>query len=117
MKTSTSQEKHKIQWTAWMQLNDLDFAGDLDLLSYTHQQMQVKTNNVAAAFVSVGLNIHKGKRKIPKHNTENTKPNTINGKALEDMENFTYPDGMIIKQVGSGADMKAGINKARAAFL
>ncbi|VDP59111.1 unnamed protein product [Schistosoma curassoni] len=35
VKTSTSQGKHGIQWTAWMQLDDLDFADDLALLSDT----------------------------------------------------------------------------------
>ncbi|VDP81753.1 unnamed protein product, partial [Schistosoma curassoni] len=32
-----------------MQLDDLDFADDLALLSQTQQQMQEKTTNVAAA--------------------------------------------------------------------
>ncbi|VDP35100.1 unnamed protein product [Schistosoma margrebowiei] len=38
-----------------LQLDDLDFADDLALLSQTQQQMQEKTNKVAAA---VGLSIH-----------------------------------------------------------
>ncbi|VDP45978.1 unnamed protein product [Schistosoma curassoni] len=44
-----------------MQLDDLDFADDLALLSQTQQQMQEKTISVAAASAAVGLNIHKGK--------------------------------------------------------
>ncbi|VDO76888.1 unnamed protein product [Schistosoma margrebowiei] len=47
--------------TARMQLDDLDFANDLALLSHT-QQMQGKTTSVAADPAAVGLNIHKGKR-------------------------------------------------------
>ncbi|VDO75375.1 unnamed protein product [Schistosoma margrebowiei] len=61
IKTSTSEGKHGIQWTSRMQLDDLDFADDLALLSQTQQQMQEKTNSVAAASAAVGLNIHKGK--------------------------------------------------------
>ncbi|VDP33571.1 unnamed protein product [Schistosoma margrebowiei] len=49
MKTSTSEGKHGIQWAYKMQLDDLDFADDLALLSQTQQQMQEKTNSVAAA--------------------------------------------------------------------
>ncbi|VDO61705.1 unnamed protein product [Schistosoma margrebowiei] len=64
MKTSTSERKHGIQWTDRMQLDDLDFADDLNLLSQTQQQMQEKTNSVAAASAEVGPNIHKGKSKI-----------------------------------------------------
>ncbi|VDO50534.1 unnamed protein product [Schistosoma margrebowiei] len=59
MKISTSEGKHGIQWTSRMQLDDLDFADDLALLSQTQQQMQEKTNSVAAAAsAAVGLNIH-----------------------------------------------------------
>ncbi|VDP26170.1 unnamed protein product [Schistosoma curassoni] len=47
MKTSKSGEKHAIQYN--MQLEDLDFADDLALLSHTQQQMQEKTTSVAAA--------------------------------------------------------------------
>ncbi|VDO51921.1 unnamed protein product [Schistosoma margrebowiei] len=64
MKTSTSEGKHGIQWTSRMQLDDLDFADDLALLSLTQQQMQEKTTGVVAASAAIGLNIHKGKSKI-----------------------------------------------------
>ncbi|VDO79060.1 unnamed protein product [Schistosoma margrebowiei] len=59
MKTSISEGKHVIQWTAQNQLDDLDFADDLALLSCTHEQMQMKTASVAAVSASVGLSIHK----------------------------------------------------------
>ncbi|VDP50041.1 unnamed protein product [Schistosoma margrebowiei] len=36
MKTSTSEGKHGIRWTAQNQLDDSDFADDLELLSRTH---------------------------------------------------------------------------------
>ena len=40
MKTSTNQTRNGIQWTPWTQLEDLDFADDITLLSDTHKQMQ-----------------------------------------------------------------------------
>ncbi|VDP22765.1 unnamed protein product [Schistosoma margrebowiei] len=55
MKTSTSEGKHGIQWTSRMQLDDLDFADDLTLLSQTQQQMQEKTNSVAVASAEIRL--------------------------------------------------------------
>ncbi|VDP31821.1 unnamed protein product [Schistosoma margrebowiei] len=64
IKTSTSEVKHGIQWTSKMQLDDLEFADDLALLSHTQQQMQEKMTSVTAASAAVGLNIHKGKSKI-----------------------------------------------------
>lgn len=64
MKTSTREHRNGIQWTLWDQLDDLDFADDIALLSHSQQQMQEKTNMVAAISAQVGLNINKDKSKI-----------------------------------------------------
>ncbi|VDP45410.1 unnamed protein product [Schistosoma margrebowiei] len=116
MKTSTSEGKHGIQWTSRMQLDDLDFADDLALLSQTQQQMQEKTNSVATASAIVGLNIHKGKSKNLRYNTACTNPVTTDGKDLEDVKTFTYLGSIIDDQGGSDADVKARIVRARAAY-
>ncbi|VDP47385.1 unnamed protein product [Schistosoma curassoni] len=97
-----------------MQLDDLDFADDLALLSQTQQQMQEKTNSVSGASAAVGLNIHKGKSKILRYNTARTNPITIDG---EDLETFTYLGSIIDERGGSDADVKARIGKVRAAYL
>ncbi|VDP18919.1 unnamed protein product [Schistosoma margrebowiei] len=47
-----------------MQLDDLDFADDLALLSHTQSHIQEKTTNVAAASAAVGVNIHRGKARF-----------------------------------------------------
>ncbi|VDP00848.1 unnamed protein product [Schistosoma margrebowiei] len=125
MKTSTSEGRHGIQWTAQNQLDDLDFADDLALLSHTHEQMQTKIASVAAVSASVGLNIHKRKNKVLKYNTENSNPITsylshpitLDGEILEDVESFTYLRSIIDEQAGSDADVKAKISKARTVFL
>ncbi|CAH8613024.1 unnamed protein product [Schistosoma curassoni] len=116
MKTSTSEGKHGIQWTSRMQLDDLDFADDLALLSQTQQQMQEMTSVVAAS-AAVGLNIHKGKSKILRYNTACTNPVTLDGEDLEDVKTFTYLDSIIDGHGGSDADVKARIGKASAAYL
>ena len=46
VKTSTALRRYGIQWTLQEHFNDLDFAGDLALLSYGRQQMQAKTVKV-----------------------------------------------------------------------
>ena len=43
MRAVTNWKRNRIQWTLWSQLDDLDFAEDLVLLSHNHQQMQEKT--------------------------------------------------------------------------
>ncbi|VDP30666.1 unnamed protein product [Schistosoma margrebowiei] len=117
MKTSTSEGKHGIQWTSRMQLDDLDFADDLALLSQTQQQMQEKTTSVAAASAAIGLNIHKGKSKVLRCNTACSDSITIDGEDLEDVKTFTYLGSIIDEQGGSDADVKQRIGKARAAYL
>ncbi|VDP38418.1 unnamed protein product [Schistosoma margrebowiei] len=117
MRTSTSEGKHGIQWTSRMQLDDLDFADDLALLSQTQQQMQEKTNSVAAALAAIGLNIHKGKSKVLRYNTACTNPITIDEEDLEDVKTFTYLGRIIDEHSGSDADVNARIGKARAAYL
>ncbi|VDO59429.1 unnamed protein product [Schistosoma margrebowiei] len=117
MRTSTSEGKHGIQWTAQNQLDDLDFADDPALLSHTHEQMQTKTTSVAAVSASVGLSIHKGKTKVLKFKAENSNPITLDGETLEEVESFTYLGNIINERGGSDADVKARIGKARTAFL
>ncbi|VDO82439.1 unnamed protein product [Schistosoma margrebowiei] len=114
MRTSTSEGKHRI---ARNQLDDLDFADDLALLSHTHEQMQTKTASVAAVSASVGLSIHKGKTKVLKFEAENNNPITLDGETLEDVESFIYLRSIIDEQRGSDAYVKARIGKARVAFL
>ncbi|VDO95954.1 unnamed protein product [Schistosoma margrebowiei] len=117
MKKSTTGGKHGIQWTARMQMGDLDFANNLALLSQTQQQMQEKTISVAAASVAVGLNIHKGKSKVLRYNTACTDPITIDREDLEDVKTFTYLGSIIDEHGGSDADVNALIGNARAAYL
>ncbi|VDP56732.1 unnamed protein product [Schistosoma margrebowiei] len=117
MKTSTSEGKHVIQWTSRMQLDDLNFADDLALLSQMQQQMQEKTTSVASASAAEGLNIHKRKSKILRYNTVYTNPITIDGEDLEDVKTSTYLDSIIDEHGGSDADVKAQIVKARSAYL
>ena len=117
MKSATSQRRNGIQWTLWEQLDDLDFADDLALLSHSQQQMQDKTNVVAALSSQVGLNIHKEKTKVIKINSTSTERITLNGSPLEESQSFPYLGSIIDQQGGTVADVKARIGKARAAFI
>lgn len=116
MKTSTAQKRNGIQWTLWQQLDDLDFADDLALLSQAQQQMQEKTSTIAENSARIGLKIHRGKSKVLKVNTSSTTPIILEDTALEEVENFTYLGSIVDKQGGTDADVRVRIGKARAAF-
>ena len=45
-KTETKGKRNGIQWKILTQLDDLDFADDLALMSHSHRQMQDKTTNL-----------------------------------------------------------------------
>ncbi|VDP40853.1 unnamed protein product [Schistosoma mattheei] len=100
-----------------MQLDDLDFAYNLALLSHTQQQMQEKTTSVAAASAKVGLNIHKRKSKILRYNTTCTNQITLDGEALDDVKTFTYLGSITNEHGGCDTDVKSRIGKARVAYL
>lgn len=117
MKTSTACRRNGIQWTPWDQLDDLDFADDLALLSHSRLQMQDKTTELAATSLQVGLKIHEGKTKILKINAASEDPVILNGNELEEVETFTYLGSIINMQGGTDADVRARIGKARAAYL
>ncbi|KAJ8353557.1 hypothetical protein SKAU_G00211240 [Synaphobranchus kaupii] len=82
----TEEKRHPVD----TQLDGLDFADDLALLSHSRQPMQEKTRVLANTSSQVGLNIHKGKTKTLKVNTTSEDPVTLEGTALEEVEAFTY---------------------------
>ncbi|VDP75106.1 unnamed protein product [Schistosoma curassoni] len=71
--------------------------------------MQMKTTSVAAVSASVGLNIHKGKRKMLEYNTENTNSITLGGETLEEVESFTYLGSITDERGGSDWQNKDSI--------
>ena len=117
MKKTTKYRRNGIQWTPWSQLEDLDFADDLALLSHSHQQMQEKTELLNTVSTQLGLNINRSKTRIMKANTKNNNPITMNREPLEETDSFTYLGSTINKHGGTAEDVKARIQKARVAFI
>ena len=72
MKESTEGRRNGIQWTLWKQLDNLDFADDIALLSHAYQQMQKKTTQLEKSAAKLGLSASKAKTKSMRMNTTNT---------------------------------------------
>ena len=117
MKATTKEKNNGIQWTPWSQLEDLDYADDLALLSHSRAQMQYKTTRLADISSGVGLRINKDKSKVMRINTNDVRPVTLGGQPLEEVDSFTYLGSIVDKQGGTDMDAGARIGKARAAFI
>ena len=117
MRQTTDGPRDGIQWTLWTQLDDLDFADDLALLSHNHQQMQNKTTSPASHASQVGLQIHPNKTKILRINASSREAVKLGDNNLEEVETFTYLGSVINQQGGTDADVKTRIGKARVAFI
>ena len=88
MKTETKGKRNGIQWKILTQLDDLDFADDLALMSHSHRQMQDKTTDLAQISAHVGLKINKKKTKILRLNTTFERPIMLEGEGFEEVESF-----------------------------
>ena len=112
LKEVTRGKRNGIQWTLWNQLDDLDFADDIALLSHNHDQMQNKTKLLRDTSQTIGLRIHSGKSKILKVKTSGSETIMVGGSQLEEVSEFTYLGSIIDDNGGTGADIKTRIGKA-----
>ena len=117
MKTTTTGRNNGIQWTLWTQLDDLDFADDLALLSHNHSQMQDKTTLLETTSAGTGLKINRKKTELMKMNTTANAPITVGGEPIREVESFVYLGSVVDHQGGTDRDVTARIGKARAAFV
>ena len=83
-------------------MDDLDYADDLALLSYTRHQMQEKTSTVADTSTRLGLEIHKGKSKVLK----------VNMVTVDEVESFTFLGSIEYNTRGREADVRACIGES-----
>lgn len=115
MKTVTS-EPRGIQWTFTKQLEDLDFADDIALLSHTHPQIQEKTQCLDHTAKQTGLHININKTKNMRINNRSEARVMLDDQAIEEVDSFTYLGSVVNKTGGSDEDVRIRIGKARGAF-
>ncbi|GFR97959.1 hypothetical protein ElyMa_004489500 [Elysia marginata] len=94
MDTNKSTRASQLEW--------LDFADAIALLSYNlnHQQMQEKTATLITTSKSLGLKINRNKTQIRRLKTSNNRPVTVEDEELEDVDSFTYLGSTINKEGG-----------------
>ena len=89
MRETVKQGQNDIQWTFTKQLDDLDFADDICLLSHTHKQMQKKSSKLTQEAEKTGLKINIQKIKLLKVNSTQQAKVQLKGKDIEEDNKFT----------------------------
>ena len=98
------------------QLDDLDDADDIALLSHNHKQMEEKLSCLEERAAETGLIISTKKTKVLKANTTNQAKLKVKSTPLEEVDSFTYLGSIMDSQGGSEKDIICRIGKARTAF-
>jgi hypothetical protein len=113
-----NEESHRWQkkWYSINQLDDLDFANDIALLSHSHQQLQEKLTQDERRAAETGLHINTKKIKVLKSNTKTRADMTVNGKISGRSRLLYLPWKRSRHLRGSDKDVKIRIGKARTAF-
>ena len=101
IRKAVKQNQNGIQWTFTKQLDDLDFADDICLLSHTHKHMQKKSIQ---------------KTKLLKVNSTQQAKVQLKGKDIEEDNKFTYMGSVVTDKGRTNEDVKNRIGKARHAF-
>lgn len=88
MKKAADGQRTGLQWTPFQQLEDLNFADDLALLSGSHTQMQSKTNRLYKYSKQLGLMINISKTKVMRINTKSDHAMNIEDQPVENVDEF-----------------------------
>ncbi|GFR64685.1 endonuclease-reverse transcriptase [Elysia marginata] len=116
MRQTTEDQNRGIRWNLFTNLEDLDFADDLALLSHTHHHIQEKTGRLNTYAKQIGLKIIKKKTEVMILNVLNPQPVQIDETILPFTEKFTHIGSCVTPDGGAKDDIINRLGKARTAF-
>ena len=116
MRQITQDKNRGIRWKLFTNLDDLDFADDLALLSHPNSHIQEKTNRLHIYAKQVGLKINKRKTEVMTLNVQYPAPVKVDEDTLPYTDQFTYLGSTARNDGGAGSDIINRIGKARNAF-
>ncbi|PVD25302.1 hypothetical protein C0Q70_15802 [Pomacea canaliculata] len=90
MRRTTSYSNTGVQWTFARQLDDLDFADDISLLSHKQQQAQTKLTRLAEEAAMTGLTINIKKTEVMLVNNSQEAPLQLHGECITESDRFPY---------------------------
>ena len=113
-----TKEQTGILWTDGKQLEDLDFADDIALISDTSENMQKKTTKLAEIAEKVGLQISHEKTKVMRNAIcgDNNNRIQLGEQMIEEVTQFTYLGSCIDHNGELKKEIQTRIAKAATAF-
>ncbi|GFR71314.1 endonuclease-reverse transcriptase [Elysia marginata] len=116
MRQTTEDQNRGIRWNLFTNLEDLDFADDLALLSHTHHHIQEKTGRLNTCAKQIGLKISKKKTEVMILSVLNPQQVQIDETILPFTEKFTYLGSYVTPDGGAKDDIITRLGKAITAF-
>ena len=98
------------------QLEDLDYADDIALISSTWAQAQTKLERLGKNSEGTCLKININKTKVLRLNARRQDPIKINGTDVEDTDSFVYLGAIVNNLGGAEQDIRSRLGKARSVF-
>ena len=117
MKSTLNGNNTGIRWTLFTNLEDLDYADDLALLSHLEKHMQSKTTKLQRNAEKIGLKINTRKTEVMSLNTKQPARIQVDGNDLGNTTTFTYLGCIVTSDGGADKDIKTRLSKARGAFI
>nr|KAG5701747.1 hypothetical protein BaRGS_004349 [Batillaria attramentaria] len=102
MRGTTEGSTTGIQWTFTKQLEDLDFADDISLLSHKQQHAQSKLTRLAEEAGKRGLKINTSKTEVMRLNNKQGRPLQLHGEDIKETERFVYLGSIARLQLAQG---------------
>lgn len=102
-----------IQWDIQKQLEDLDYADDICLLSHRKVDIQANLDSIVTVAQTVGLHINVQKTKAMRIGPVSNDRLQIHNEDVEEVEEFCYLGSIVSKTGGGLADVLTRIKKAQ----
>ena len=106
MRKVTAEKRRGIRWKFTIVLEDLDVAGDIALLSFKFNDLSEKTGRLTEEAARVGLKLNARKCKTLRTERASNRENiVVNGREVEDVEEFPYLGATVDKEGGGSKDI------------
>ena len=116
MRETTKDRKRGLQWSMMEQLEDIDYADDIALISQRHIDMKEKLLKLNEEARKTGLKINVKKTKSLRLNHTSKATFTIQQDTMEEVQDFSYLGSTVSTEGGTDQDILIRIGKAAGVF-